>query len=642
MKKNFIYALLGLSLAIGSCGKTDDLRPDTEINAQEYVTLKLAMAGEEGESEQARALFYHDGTSIKFTFHDPKSTATTRKVETKIYNGDNLIYNQVLDWKVERNGTRLTYSGDIRIKANLLTNPNLRLEATTNPNLGQPYIYYRDQNAPSHLREFAVVIKSSGGASSAQSINTSFKMNVKVQQQGSKLVIADHPEAKFRPQGHLMRLSIQNNMKVPTFATGISVQYQGENRSQIYEFYTKDVYSENINGILPVKQGGQRNKEQVLLWLPNAEIGKNFTIRTLGPAAGTAVPTKISSKAGGIYEFLVTVNPGEILEPLGIYTSSERVVQYWIDIDKQKAFYYSHEKEEALAQMRNIDHNAYIPAYEQLAYFGTTSLDSTQFNNGGTKVNLVDNQIQTTYVYHFMRPYPNPRPGRFAAPYKTEFYHYDVLNVSKEYTNYEDTYDPRVRVKYMGPSIWRTIGTSKKVGEVIYSRLFENGDYRYFPMYNFQFEDYKYPYEHTGLTDRYTTLRRSRVLDDMQNPSKTSSYFSEFAFLPNNRDNTSLDPSYWEDKTPVIYKFPLVMRSSSYPNRNYYKVENGRGAIFNTINWELATFGGEADYPRGGIWAYLNGTNLSPQAFGHTPEGNNSDQISNTGGALVMFYTKSM
>lgn len=480
MKKYFLFSALGLLSLFASCRQDDGL----DSSNSDYTELTLSISAPSSE-EEARVAAYHDGGKLKFTFNHPAPNAAvkTRKVKTEVYNGSEKIFEQDLDWTIALNGTRLTYDGPIRIKASQLSpNRGLMVKATTitdtkllppkdgpgNTYEAGDYARYSDYYNNPYWEARVHAFKTNGGVVSAKEVYPPFEMYSEVKQEGPKLVIADASTAKFKPQGTFVNLTIQNNMAVPTFAAGVRVEmtngdantylintefvYPGYIPSTVKRdeltnnyFYSSEAFPTITpqEGLIAVGPGGGKSSVTALVWIPYVEGDAIKSISTVGPAQGTAVLDKQPSKSGQVINAKVTVEPGELLEPFGIYTSSERVVQYWIDMEGKQGFDSYVEKtdyntpaqtiSQALAKMKQINPDAYVPSLYQFSYlvnslneylnglyYGATDLNSDRHPRNMFQYKLHPSQtrrfMKNAFVHTSDRTVAYSQFGNDAAP----------------------------------------------------------------------------------------------------------------------------------------------------------------------------------------------------------------------------------
>lgn len=574
MKKVFVYALIGLSLILGtSCSKEHNTPTNTELDDQSYVTLHLSINGEEDKEETMRtAAMYEEAGKIKFSFsHAEGFTKETRKVLTTVFNGDKVIYQGALDWKIANNGTRLTYDGPIKIKPDDLKNPDLKLTASVTYDEDLYPFQNGSINIIGHTRPYAsvVAIERNGGREARTEINVPFIMNAKVKQDGSKLVIADHSTAKFKPIGTLVRLSIQNNMAVPTFATAIGVKLKN---GQFYESHigTYGLYknSEAQDGIISVAPGGAKNKVTLLVIIPliQEEIEELYTY---GPAYGKAVPSKVGGKAGELIDYTVTVNPGEVLKPFGIYTSSERIVQFWVDTEKNVAFFDTSNKFDALRAMRRINPSAYIPSKYQLNYFAIYPNNTR---------NLTAEQMRDGITYSIENSFGR---DKYVAEQKLD---------DQGQTSYKD---------FVQSGVITTLHSKHKIKNfVAYSQLgtksqaaeyYEGTTYGEFGEY----EEDTPIYISSPDIKKFQMLRRFETYRE-EGRWGTNDYDLKktliYSFLPYDENEQTLEEAYWQNKKPVVYKFPIFWLASK-PSHPYL---NSGGV--NPLSWQMITLYEEREY----------------------------------------------
>lgn len=579
MKKVFVYALIGLSLILGtSCSKEHNTPTNTELDDQSYVTLHLSINGEEDKEETMRtAAMYEEAGKIKFSFsHAEGFTKETRKVLTTVFNGDKVIYQGTLDWKIANNGTRLTYDGPIKIKPDDLKNPDLKLTASVTYDQDLYPFQNGSTNMIGHPRPHAsvVAIERNGGREARTEINVPFIMNAKVKQDGSKLVIADHSTAKFKPIGTLVRLSIQNNMAVPTFATAIGIKLKDgqyyESQIGTYGLYKN---SEAQDGIISVAPGGAKNKVTLLVILPviQEEIEELYTY---GPAYGKAVPSKVGGKAGELIDYTVTVNPGEVLKPFGIYTSSERIVQFWVDTEKNVAFFDSSDKFDALRAMRRINPSAYIPSRYQLNYF---AIHPEHYGQEPTEEQMRDGITYLTPKYtHVADREQYAVRQRLDDQGATSYLNFVQSGAIatlhskhriKNFVTYSQLGTKSDEVKYQE-------GTTDAFGE-----FYPSG-----PLYTSSPDIKK-----LQLLRRYETYMERGKRDYISGPvvNKRALIYS---FLPYDANEQALDEEYWQNKNQVVYKFPVFWLASSH--RHSYLNAGSVNPLHNlyTTGYDLGLF----------------------------------------------------
>lgn len=208
----FSVWLLLLVLVLPACRQDRDHEEPVE---EEYVTLMLDTEitenGDAGDLRQSGVLVNRtidDKIRMNFSREDG---GQTRTVTTIITNGegswDTEIFRGELEWKItqitDASGVtgplRLTYKGPLRIKAKDLENvEKLMIYAHTGSVLKNGE-YQDDAIRPIRKGEHVY-------------LDIPFFMITEVEQQGKKLVIKDHTNAKFRPRGYIVRLNVKNSL----------------------------------------------------------------------------------------------------------------------------------------------------------------------------------------------------------------------------------------------------------------------------------------------------------------------------------------------------------------------------------------------------------------------------------------------
>jgi|GEM_PF-2603491 lipoprotein len=201
--KKVLLALFAL-LALTSCSKEANEPKGKERFAPSSMQLEVA-----AEVPSARAL------SFSLQNGKPKVSLagrTTLPVWTFIYDGDNLVYSQLLDWKVE--GTKVYYIGDIQI-SHSYTPTNLTLVAMVvgNKNDGVTKIEANNLYTPS-LQDNTIHKLTD---LENYDINIPYKMEVKLDYRSdapTMLYTNRRPaaERKFKPEGLFLRFKIKNEL----------------------------------------------------------------------------------------------------------------------------------------------------------------------------------------------------------------------------------------------------------------------------------------------------------------------------------------------------------------------------------------------------------------------------------------------
>lgn len=209
--------LLAMLLLAPSCRQDRDVQEF--LNEEEFVDLNLEInaSNEEGESDDLRSEGVYvyrdrqDKLKVDFRRHDG---GETRTITTVVMNGDQEIFREDLEWKISNQNNRLTYQGPLRIKKEYLENP-------------QKLIVYAYMYAYHEWNPSPKISYTHQGESNGKYLRIPFFMGVEVEQQGKKLVVKDHANAKFRPKGYLVRLHIKNSLpsQVVISAIGAGMEF---------------------------------------------------------------------------------------------------------------------------------------------------------------------------------------------------------------------------------------------------------------------------------------------------------------------------------------------------------------------------------------------------------------------------------
>lgn len=487
MKKQWLYSFLALSLVFGACTKESYIEDQIEETDGRYMTLSLDVDATKDDTEEMRALFYGENSSTYFVFG---TAGQTLYIPTVIYNGSQIIYtNERLPWVVSSNGRRLVCKQKVRIKPELLANPNLSIVAKL------------DEQAKTGDAVTVLQATVSGEERKMRSINFPSVMTTKLKQEGSVLRMSEASTARFKPQGTLVRVILKNNMKIPTFATGISVTLaNGQTLSRPFD--TGSIYpqtNDSFQSLLPVGAQAENSDQRALLWLPYVNGEQIVSLKTFGPAAGVGVPSKTITKAGQQVAYTITINPGSPADaPFGLLTNSEGILQYYIDMEDGKAFF------------NNTNSDTYVKKFRE--------------NSGYPLVYTPSQNMLTPFSFVYKRSDADLYAHSFEGDIPETAYTANggaILDLDK------------VNTTSFGFSRYSV--REKKVGNVIYSDMFTTTpDVR--------------------LSRRYTIVNKPSL-----NSYEPSEVLVEFLPYDSNEPDAALDPQYWAKNQSKIKSVRMLM-----------------------------------------------------------------------------------
>lgn len=487
MKKQWLYSFLALSLVFGACTKESYIEDQIEETDGRYMTLSLDVDATKDDTEEMRALFYGENSSTYFVFG---TAGQTLYIPTVIYNGSQIIYtNERLPWVVSSNGRRLVCKQKVRIKPELLANPNLSIVAKL------------DEQAKTGDAVTVLQATVSGEERKMRSINFPSVMTTKLKQEGSVLRMSEASTARFKPQGTLVRVILKNNMKIPTFATGISVTLaNGQTLSRPFD--TGSIYpqtNDSFQSLLPVGAQAENSDQRALLWLSYVNGEQIVSLKTFGPAAGVGVPSKTITKAGQQVAYTITINPGSPADaPFGLLTNSEGILQYYIDMEDGKAFF------------NNTNSDTYVKKFRE--------------NSGYPLVYTPSQNMLTPFSFVYKRSDADLYAHSFEGDIPETAYTANggaILDLDK------------VNTTSFGFSRYSV--REKKVGNVIYSDMFTTTpDVR--------------------LSRRYTIVNKPSL-----NSYEPSEVLVEFLPYDSNEPDAALDPQYWAKNQSKIKSVRMLM-----------------------------------------------------------------------------------
>lgn len=487
MKKQWLYSFLALSLVFGACTKESYIEDQIEETDGRYMTLSLDVDATKDDTEEMRALFYAENNSTYFVFG---TAGQTLYIPTVIYNGSQIIYtNERLPWVVSSNGRRLVCKQKVRIKPELLANPNLSIVAKL------------DEQAKTGDAVTVLQATVSGEERKMRSINFPSVMTTKLKQEGSVLRMSEASTARFKPQGTLVRVILKNNMKIPTFATGISVTLaNGQTLSRPFD--TGSIYpqtNDSFQSLLPVGAQAENSDQRALLWLPYVNGEQIVSLKTFGPAAGVGVPSKTITKNGQQVAYTITINPGSPADaPFGLLTNSEGILQYYIDMEDGKAFF------------NNTNSDTYVKKFRE--------------NSGYPLVYTPSQNMLTPFSFVYKRSDADLYAHSFEGDIPETAYTANggaILDLDK------------VNTTSFGFSRYSV--REKKVGNVIYSDMFTTTpDVR--------------------LSRRYTIVNKPSL-----NSYEPSEVLVEFLPYDSNEPDAALDPQYWAKNQSKIKSVRMLM-----------------------------------------------------------------------------------
>lgn len=492
MKKQWLYSFLALSLVFGACTKESYIEDQIEETDGRYMTLSLDVDATKDDTEEMRALFYAENNSTYFVFG---TAGQTLYIPTVIYNGSQIIYtNERLPWVVSSNGRRLVCKQKVRIKPELLANPNLSIVAKL------------DEQAKTGDAVTVLQATVSGEERKMRSINFPSVMTTKLKQEGSVLRMSEASTARFKPQGTLVRVILKNNMKIPTFATGISVTLaNGETLSRPFD--TGSIYpqtNDSFQSLLPVGAQAENSDQRALLWLPYVNGEQIVSLKTFGPAAGVGVPSKTITKAGQQVAYTITINPGSPADaPFGLLTNSDGILQYYVDMEDGKAFF------------NNTNSDTYVKKFRE--------------NSGYPLVYTLSRYMLTPFSFLYRRS--NITEDLYAHSFDGDIPETTYIGDGGAILDLD-----KVNTTSFGFSRYSV--REKKVGNVIYSDMFTTTpDVR--------------------LSRRYTMISKPSL-----NSHEPSEILVEFLPYDSNEPDAAFDPQYWAKNQSKIKKvrIPMVKR----------------------------------------------------------------------------------
>lgn len=455
-----------MMLLLVACSK-DELSREV-FDEREYVRIDLSVVADEDES--ARAVYHTSGGNIKFSFNNTAGNATTRVVHTTVFDGANNVFEADLNWKIERNGTRLSYNGPLFIHRSKLTADRTKLTLTA-------IVGNRD------LKQAYVISELTEGVTSPKEIEVPYIMKAKLKEVATQKLVLENPtrDAKFKPEGVFLRLTIQNNMPVPTIATGLRIigathsnvitdekgnlSFTNSDTEYAYWFEvhnrdhnvggrvnvgtSRNPIRFNIGGVI-VKPGGAKNANTLLVWLPLLSAQSIKSVYTTGPAYTQAVRTgNQPAQSGSIVDYKAIVEPGGISQtPGGIYVSREGYAQYWIDVDQEKLYFAEDEIDQQLSKYQKVYPSAYLGSLSQwfmYSYGGHSAGDVELFPESALNPRYVDTKVLGYYVQF----YKDAVHYSYISDYvRAGGVSYDIMYYSAVLNRYnQETYDNAYQVR---------------------------------------------------------------------------------------------------------------------------------------------------------------------------------------------------
>lgn len=232
-KKSLSFGLFSLLLVLGSCSKNEPTSASiTEIEDKgNYETVVLSLgsdmqgASDAGE-DSPRVGFYEINAGGRSTAQVSfGADGQNHHVYTVIVrkNDNVVLFEKNLQWTVSNSGKRLQYDGELKIQRirqnGVSIDPELQLVAIPNngtlpARVGESFVYTAD----SQVAEVPTTATTYGTAQVYNSVP--FVMSIKVKRKGphgedSKKLINGEENAKFKPQGNLVRFRIKNSTSAP-------------------------------------------------------------------------------------------------------------------------------------------------------------------------------------------------------------------------------------------------------------------------------------------------------------------------------------------------------------------------------------------------------------------------------------------
>ena len=211
--------MLCAMLALASC-KKDDMPQAEQSKEATTVTLDISAVTQDVEQKgksEARAMFYFDPAGkLRTTLKGREKT----KVYTLIYNGDELVHKEALQWTVSEDGKTLSYKEPITTIAHLDPNKETKLvailfdEAFGKENPSSPedwWSYY-----PGYEIQKAYIIHKSGSIDNRVSVPSApfaLECTLSVNADGTRATNRDLRAdlKRFKPKGYFVEFTLSNH-----------------------------------------------------------------------------------------------------------------------------------------------------------------------------------------------------------------------------------------------------------------------------------------------------------------------------------------------------------------------------------------------------------------------------------------------
>lgn len=291
--KSIVYACLALCSTLAACSKDQS----NDIEDQEYTTVQLTTHAPLEDEARAVRFTIGDNDKPRFQFtNELGQVSGTRKVYTTITKGEGaqrtIIFEKELDWKIEDDGRKLSYTGEIKILSRDFRDAtNLTLHAVT----GQ-----RTFNKTNSEKQTELLVHISNRVTN---VEVPYSMTTAVKKVGqATLTLSEPDKARFKPKGVLTLFTIKNNLDVliqpqmimlysPKYHRGIALDQYGELSLSDSREDTPLLYREGLLGIVPAK-----SKMTLIAWLPKEDLESITEVKMIG--SGIQGPlTRTSNKA---------------------------------------------------------------------------------------------------------------------------------------------------------------------------------------------------------------------------------------------------------------------------------------------------------------------------------------------------------